>query len=543
MKRFVCLFLCLVSFVVSQETDTLYILQTTDMHGHIYPYNYFTDQPDNKSGLAKIYTRVVEYRQKHKNVILLDSGDLMQGTPLAYYFNHNERDLMHPLILTMNYMGYDGFAVGNHDIEQGLFVYNQAKRNADFPWLSANSILEDGRTFFKEGTIIKRGNIKIGIYGLTTPGIPMWLDKTLYPGIDWQDMVSTAKNNINSIRPKVDVMLGIFHAGFNAAYSKAASDAAGIPNENASAWVAEQVPGFDAIFAGHSHRAGPMKIGPQNQLNFNDGPALINAGFWGKNLAVVKIILKKDNDKWHIAEKSGWLESMKDVEASQAILDLTAYYHKKTLKYIRTQIGTLTAPMGANESKFKDTPLVELINKAQMAHTGAEISFAASFNDRFTMEAGPIAIKDIYGMYRFENFVYMVEMTGQQIKDFLEYSARYFKLENGRVFGRKDIPGFNYDMAEGVNYKVDVRQAIGKRIVDMKDPATEKEFDLERTYKVALNSYRASGGGGHMDAAGAKGNPVLFKSSKEMRNILIDYIAAQKTITPSVDNNWKIIKN
>ncbi len=542
MKRLLFLFFYCFSIAFSQETDTLYILQTTDLHGQIYPYNYFTDQPDSRGGLAKVYTLVKEYRQKHKNVILLDSGDLMQGTPLAYYFNQNERHLTHPLILTMNYMGYDAFAVGNHDIEQGLFVYTQAEKDSKFPWLSANSFLEDGRTFFKPSTIIERGTIKIGIFGLTTPGIPMWLDKTLYPGIEWKDMVETAQNGIQDLRPDVDVLLGILHAGFNAEYSKAASDAAGIPNENASALVADSVKGFDAIFAGHSHRTGPMPIGKQNKLEFIEGPVRINAGFWGRNVAVVKLILKKESDDWRIINKSGWIEPMNEIEPSQSILDLTEYYHKKTLEYIRTKIG-ISSALDAKQSRFKDTAVIELINKAQIAYTGANISFAASFNDNFKMDAGPISIMDIYGMYRYENFLYMIEMSGQQIKDFLEYSARFFDLENGQVVASKEIPGFNYDMAEGVNYQIDVQKPIGQRIVKMTDAETGKAFNLSRRYKVALNSYRASGGGGHMAAAGASDNPIIFKSSKEMRNILIDYIISQDTITPSVNNNWQLLKN
>jgi len=146
-------------------------------------------------------------------------------------------------------------------------------------------------------------------------------------------------------------------------------------------------------------------------------------------------------------------------------------------------------------------------------------------------------------MYRYENFLYMVEMTGQQIKDFLEYSAGYFVLENGRVVGSKKMAGYNYDMAEGVNYQIDVREPVGERIKKMIDSKTGESFDLQKTYKVALNSYRASGGGGHIAAAGASDNPIIFKSSKEMRNILIDYINEQKTITPSVNNNWRLIGN
>ena len=212
------------------------------------------------------------------------------------------------------------------------------------------------------------------------------------------------------------------------------------------------------------------------------------------------------------------------------------------MSYIRTQVGTLTAPISAKNSRFEDTALIELINKAQLDFTGADISFAASFNDRFDLFTGPIAIKDIYGMYRYENFLYVMEMTGRQIRDFLEYCARYFIFENGELKTNPEMAGYNYDMAEGVDYEIDVHEQPGRRIINMRDPKTGKPFDLNKTYKVALNSYRASGGGGHIDAAGARGNKIIFKSNEEMRNILADYIKKQKTITPTVNNNWMILK-
>ncbi|MGD9900749.1 MAG: metallophosphoesterase, partial [Calditrichaceae bacterium] len=253
MKRLI-IFLMMSTALFAQETDTLYILQTTDVHGNIYPYDYFRDEPDENRGLAKIFTKVTEYRKKHPNVLLVDGGDLLQGTPMIYYFNKIETDVPNPMIFTMNYMGYDAFAVGNHDIEQGLFTYHRAQDQSDFPWLSANSLMPDGRTYFDPYTIIEYNGITIGIIGLTTPGIPMWLDKTLYPGITWTDMIETARDYAEMLRPEVDVLVGLFHAGLNEDYSGAHTDDLGLPNENASRLVAEQVPLFDVVFAGHSHQ-------------------------------------------------------------------------------------------------------------------------------------------------------------------------------------------------------------------------------------------------------------------------------------------------
>ncbi len=529
----------------AQQIDTLYVLQTTDVHGHIRAYDYFSDRPADY-GLAKIYTRVIEYRRKHKNVVLLDGGDLIQGTPLVYYFNKIKTNVPNSLILALNYMGYDAMAVGNHDIEQGLFVYLRCRNQSQFPWLSANSLLPDGRTFFKPYTIIQKNGLRIGIIGLTTPGIPMWLDKTLYPGITWRDMIQTAQKWAPVLRPQVDVLIGLFHAGFEAEYSVAQTAALGLPNENASKLVAEQVPGFDIIFAGHSHRPYP-KISKQNQRSplelINDKqPLLINAGSWGRNLGIAQIVLKtsEEGKKWQVMQKSGWLESMRHVSSSSAIEQLTEYYHNKTLNYIRRPIAELTDTLNTADSRFADNPLVELVNKAQMAATGADISFAASFNDHLKIAPGKIRIKDVYGMYRYENFLYVVKMTGQQIKDYLNYSVRYYILKNGKVAANPKVAGYNYDMAEGIKYTVQVRPG-GNTVSGIIMQKTGRPLASDKTYTVALNSYRATGGGGHMSAAHAQNAPVIWKSDEEIRNILTEYIKKLKVIHPQSDHNWKVV--
>jgi len=554
------------SLGLAQKSDTLYILQTTDLHGNIRDYNYFIDSPADY-GLARIYSRVTEYRNKHKNVVLVDGGDLIQGTPMIYYFNVLEPTKPNPMILTMNYMGYDAFAVGNHDIEQGLFVYNRAQNESHFPWLSANSLLPDGRSYFKPYTIIERNGIKIGIIGLTTPGIPMWLDENLYPGISWADMVETAKKYARILRPNVDVLVGLFHAGFESGYSANATDKLGIPNENASGLVADMVPEFDLVFAGHSHQLVPPLGLVKSKTD--DLPLRINAGSWGRNLGVVEIILEqkipkkqdirrkiKDTQKprWQVGSAKGWLESMKEVEASKAILQLSDYYHQKTLEYIRQPVAELSKPLDATNSRFEDTPLIELINKAQMDYSGTDISFAASFNTRFKMPAGPVLVKDIYSMYRYENFLYTIEMTGQQIYDFLTFSAQYFNLDvEGNLIPNSDMAGYNYDMAEGLQYKIEVNQKQTDKsnsedrqnkntVTDLVLVKTGKLLEMGQTYIVAMNSYRASGGGGHLAAAGIQNPKIISKSSVEMRTILSEYLKKQKVIAAQCDLNWKVVK-
>ncbi len=531
--------------------DTLYILQTTDVHGHIYPYNYFNDRNDEPYGLARAYTKITQYRRQHQNVLLIDSGDLLQGTPLTYYFNKIQSFRLNPMILVLNYMGYDAFTVGNHDIEQGVEVYYKAMRESNFAWLSANSLLPDGRTFFEPYTLFDVNGIKVGILGLTTPGIPMWLDSTLYPGITWQDMVQSAQYWAAEIRPQVDVLIGSFHAGFNADYSAEQSARFGLPNENASRLVAEQVPLFDVVFAGHSHREVGRKGRFSNEKTQNNlvthssgKTLLLNAGAWARNLAVAMIVLSPSDQEtggYQVVGLDGWLEPLQNVAPSKAILDLAYPFHQQTLKYTHTVICTLTDSLSARKARWQDTPFMDLIQQTQLFFSGADISFAACFDDRFVLPPGPVKVGDVYKMYRYENFLYTVLMTGQQIKDFLEYSARYFQLKDGKVIANPKIAGYNYDMAEGIGYTINLRNKPGHRIEHLVDLKTGKPLALNKTYKVAMNSYRATGGGGHMAAAGAQKAPIIWKSDEEIRNLLIEFLKQKKTLQPTTNHNWKLV--
>ena len=521
--------------IFAQNDKHLIILHTTDVHGNIYPYNYFSDKPSD-AGLAKVYTKVKEFREKNKNVLLLDSGDLLQGTPLIYYFNNIENTIYNPMILVMNYMNYDAFTVGNHDIEQGYSTYYKAMKESDFPWLSANGVKHDGSTFFKPYTILEKNGIRIGIVGLTTPAIPMWLDESLYPGIEWKDMVETAIKYAELLRPQVDVLVGLFHAGMNEDYSKQFTDAQNLPNENASKLVAENVPQFDIIFSGHSHKVFPEE--GENCIVNNS--AMVMPGGHARYLGVGDITLK---DK-KVVKKSGYVINMKDVEPAKEILDIAKPYHDKTLSYIRQQVGTAKDSISAKNARWQDTALMELINKAQMAKTGADISFAASFNDNVLIPPGPVFIKDIYGMYIYENFLYVIQMTGQQIIDYLEFSAHYYLYDknSGVITKNPKVSGFNYDVAEGISYKIDVTKEFGERIKDVIFIDAGKPIVKNKTYSVALNSYRASGGGGHLAAAGNPNANIIWKSNEEMRNILADYIMEIGEIGGEVNNNWSIVK-
>ena len=255
-SRYILLFI-LINLVLflhgSTNPDTLIILHTTDVHGNLFPYDYITDTA-NEQGLIRINSRVKYYRENFKQVLLLDGGDLLQGTAFSDYYNKMMSECPHPLIAAYNYMEYDAFTVGNHEVELGLDNCKNLVNISDFPWLSANSCLTDGTSYFEPYTVIRLDEIYVGIMGLTTPGIPKWIEPVKYPGITWEDMVETADDLIQKLTAESDICIGLFHSGFDKNQEFAVNQALNLPPDNSSGLVAEHVPGFDVILGGHSHR-------------------------------------------------------------------------------------------------------------------------------------------------------------------------------------------------------------------------------------------------------------------------------------------------
>jgi len=535
---FFLIFLIIPTLYANGERDTLYILNTTDIHGSILPYDYIKDEPA-EYGLVKVYTRIKEFKDKYDNVVLLDCGDLLQGNPYAYYFNRIDTSDVHPIIQTMNYIGYDAFAVGNHEIELGVDTYTKARDTSDFPWLSANAALDDGSTYFEPYTILETVGIKIGILGLTTPGIPTMLDSTYYPGITWKDMVATAQQYSPKLRDSVDVLIGIFHAGFDAQEDKYKEELFGLPVANASGLVAERVPGFDVVFGGHSHRVNPR----DTIITIRDSTTLqMISGSHAWGLGIAKIVLEKRNGKWQVIEKTGWIEQAKDFPPSREILVLNEPYHKKVISFFRTPIALNKEIITTENARFEDSPIPELINRVQLHHTGADISISPVFSTGLVIPADTIRIKDVYAMYPYENTLKMIEMTGEQLVDYLEYCANYYVYENDSLSTNPDMAGYNYDMAEGISYTIDVREQPGSRIKNVTFLKTAEPIDPEMTYTVALNSYRANGGGGHLKAIGIDEPKVLYSSETDLRNLIIDYLKEQEVLEAKCDNNWCIAR-
>ena len=512
------------------------ILQTTDLHGNIYPIDYYTNKPDAR-GLAKAGTIIKQIRKDNPNLLLVDSGDTTQGTPLAYYHNKKNNAPPDPMMLVMNALKYDSMAVGNHDYNFGLKVQDKARSEAKFPWLSANTYNKGTDQTHHAPYIVKELNgVRIGVLGLTTPGIPHWENIENYPGLEFRETVSEAKKWVPVLRDveKVDAVVITMHMGIEEDLRTGKINPSQVPNENAAVAIARQVPGVDVILMGHTHR-------DVSSLYIN-GVLLSQADKWGRRVSRVDLYFEKPEGKrWQVMGKSAYTIPMTDqIEPDPEVMKIGAPYDRETQAWLGRVIGQSPAELTAKEASFRDTPILDLVQRVQLEAGKADVSMVANFNSDARIARGPVTVRDIAGLYVYENTLVTLELTGQQLKDALEHSARYFKEyvpgKTLRELVDDRIPGYNFDVAQGVTYEIDIRKPFGERIQNLKFKG--QPLDLAQKFKVVTNNYRVNGGGGYTMYQGA---PVIYRSSEEIRELIIDWVERNKTIPVTTDSNWRIL--
>ncbi len=545
------------------QTVKLKLIETSDVHGSLFPWDFINDKPANTS-LAQVYTYVEEQRADiSQSVILLDNGDILQGQPLVYYYNFEDTKSEHICASVMNYMKYDAATVGNHDIEPGHPVYDKIGKEFKFPWMAANSVdTKTNQPYFKPYSILNRNGVKIAVLGLITPGIPMWLPEKIWSGIDFQDMVVSAKKWVDIIREKEhpDVLIGLFHAGVEATYDGQTAD---MPrNENAAQLVAEQVRGFDVVFVGHDHHGWNYTV----KDPAGDNVLILGTLNASRTATEATIVLNKDagTGKWG-KEISGDIIQIDNFKPDEAFMTEFEPVIKNIKAYVAKPIGEFTETISTRESIFGDSPFVDLIQRIQLDLTHADVSFAAPLSFNAEIKKGEVYVRDMFKLYKFENLLYTMKMSGQEIKDYLEFSygqwfnqmknadddlLNFSRDEKGNYISAHGSPQlaanyYNYSSAAGIKYTVDVRKPVGKRI-SITSMANGKPFDLKKTYTVALNSYRGNGGGGHL-TLGAKipkdeiAGRIINSTPKDLRYYLMKWIEKEKTVNPKALNNWSVI--
>ena len=513
------------------------ILGTTDMHGRVFPIDYYTNKYDNV-GIAKVATLVREARKTDPNLLLVDSGDTIQGTPLEYFHNKRNNTPPDPMMLAMNALHYDSMTVGNHEYNFGLKVLEKARSEAKFPWLSANTYNKGTQTTHYKPYIVKEvDGVRVGVLGLTTPGIPNWENVPNYEGLEFHETVSEAKKWVPILREKekVDIVVIAMHMGIEEDLRTGTTNPSQVANENAAVAIARGVPGVDVILMGHTHRDVPSLV--------VNGVLLAQANRWASHVARVDVYLEKNESDGHwqvVAKSSRTIPVTEKTAVDPEIAQLGQPYDKETQNWLSRTIGESTEELTSQDCRFRDTAIIDLIQRAQLEAGKADVSMAACFNPQARIPKGPVTVRDIAGLYEYENTLVTLELTGQQLKDALEHSARYFRpYEPGKSLNElvdQRIPGYNFDVAEGVTYTLDVTKPFGQRIQSLRFKG--QPLSPTQKLRVVTNNYRVNGGGGF---TAYKEAPVVYRSSEEVRELIIDWVEKNKTIPTQAANNWRIV--
>lgn len=511
------------------------ILGTTDLHGNIYPIDYYTNKPDNR-GFAKVATLIKRIRKEHPNVLLVDSGDTIQGAPLESFHSRKNNKPPDPMMLVMSSLNYDAMAVGNHEYNFGLKVLEKARGEANFPWLSANTYdTATKKPRYKPYIVKEVGGVRVGILGFTTPGVPHWDNPPNYAGLEFHEPLVEARKWVPILRQqeRVDVVVVAMHMGLEEDLRTGEVNPGQIPHENEAIAIAKEVPGIDVIFMGHTHRDVPSM--------YINGVLLTQANHWGRHLARADLYLQKASTGWRVYAKSARTIPADDrVEPDPDVVKLAEPYDRETQEWLAKEIGQSAEELTAREARFRDTAILDLIQKVQLEAGKADVSMVASFNSEARIAKGPITVRDIAGLYVYENTLAVLEVTGQQLKDALEHSAKYYKpYEAGkspRDLIDDKIPAYNFDIAEGVTYDLDISKPIGQRIQNLRFHG--QLLSLSKKLRLATNNYRVNGGGGYTMYKNA---PVVYRSSEEIRELIIDWVERNKTVPTKPNDNWRII--
>ncbi len=531
--------LALLAATLSAQTAKVSILATTDLHGHIYPYDYFTQKPASY-GLAKIATLVAEQRKVTPDALLIDVGDTIQGSPLESVYQTYKQSgrlpagitiparalSIDPMMLIMNSMLFDAMTVGNHEFNYGLDNMNAARRVARFPWLSANTVASgpNTKTFipYLEKTV---QGVRVAIIGLTTPAIPLWEKPENYKGYTWENPTASLKRLIEIWGDnKPDLIIVAAHGGID--------KSGGTEN---FAWQVAEVAGVHAVIFGHSHG--------EVAETFNGDTLLTQPKNYGGSLTRLDFeFTQTASGKWQMSKRRSHLIKVTDqTVADEQILALAKPYHDATEQYLSSQIVQSSIDLSAATGRYEDTALVDAIHEVQLFYTKADVSLSALFNPRLTVKKGPVTVREAAALYVYDNTLYKLEGNGAMLRAALENAALYFescptpKCDTGNLINPKFM-GFNFDMAEGVSYEIDISKPAGQRIQNLSFKGAPLKDNQPLT--IALNNYRAAGSAGYGMFKTAK---VLWQSNEAIRELIIEYYTKKKSFPTKPSNNWQLL--
>jgi 2',3'-cyclic-nucleotide 2'-phosphodiesterase/3'-nucleotidase len=550
----------------------LTVMGTTDLHGHVFNWDYFkdaeySDKAGNAQGLARISTLVSNIRAEKGrcNTLLIDAGDTIQGTPLTYYYAKVDPITakggpVHPMAQAMNAIGYDAVALGNHEFNYGIETLRKFESQCHFPLLGANAL--DAKTlkpafppyFMKEFRVHGAPPVKVAVLGLTNPGIAIWdkayvQGKLTFPGLEEQ-----AAKWVPKLRSMgADVVVVSAHSGTSGTSSYGDQ----LPYlENSAALVAQQVPGIDAILVGHAH----LEIPELKVTNTASGKTVVLSEplAYAERLSVFDFGLVLEKGRWTVESVAASVRNTNSVADDPRITRLLKDEHDVVVAYVNQVVGTATDTLTTVEARYKDAPIIDLITRVQedvvrAALVGTQyaslpvIAQASPFSRTSEIPAGDVTIRDLSGLYVYDNTLVAKVLSGAQVRAYLEYSANYFVqtaagavVDTEKLTNANNRPDYNYDYVSGLRYDIDIAQAEGSRIKNL--TYNGAALDDAQQFVFAVNNYRANGGGAFPHVASAT---EVWSESTEIRTRIAEWVTAKGLLDPkefaSVD--WRLTRD
>ena len=556
MKKFFSILLLTALSIASYATEktvSLRFIETSDVHGSFFPYD-FTNRKPRQGSMARVSSYVKQLRKQYgNNVVLLDNGDILQGQPTSYFYNYVATNDINIAAEVINYLGYSAQTIGNHDIEPGHAVYDKWIKEVKCPVIACNVInKKTGKPYTQPYAILKRNGVKIAVLGMLTPAIPNWLTENIWEGLRFEDMVTSAKKWMKIIQEKEhpDVVIGLFHSGREGGITTNEYQ------EDASCAVAKQVPGFDVIMFGHDHTRFNQKI-----KNIEGKEVLcIDPANNAMTVAQADVTLTLHNGK---VTKKLVTGTLVDVTQMQVDEEYMAHFKPQIAKvnnFVDRVIGNFTNTIYTRDSYFGSSAFNDFILNLELQITKADIAFNAPLQFNASIKAGPVRVADMFNLYRFENQLYVMRLTGEEIRKHLEMSydlwVNTMKSPDDHLLLLADTRGdaqrlgfknftFNFDSAAGIDYIVDVTKPDGQK-VKILQMSNGQPFDEHKWYTVAINSYRGNGGGELLTkGAGipkdSLNSRIIYRSPRDQRYYLMQEIEKMGTVTPKANNNWKFV--
>ncbi len=541
---------------MSSETKHLKIIFTTDVHGNYFPYD-FRHGHWGKGSLQRVHAFVAKVVQESPgNTLLIDGGDMLQGEPTAYYFNSHCEKSRHQVADICNYIGYDVAVIGNHDIEMGKRIFDKYVTECNFPVLGANAINTDtDEPYFQPYEVFYRQGLKIAVIGFITPAIPHWIPKEIWKGLRFEDIRESAEKWMKIVKEEEnpDFIIGLMHSGMDEGIIT--SDY----KENSTRETAENVEGFDLILYGHDHSNNMEEVTTRGGKNV----PCVNPGCYAYNVAVVDVDFHIDAHgkvtSHEIQCTLNYIGTLHNQHGASFKRHFSYPFHE-VKRYATQKIGTFLNRVDVTDAYFGSSAYIDLIQSLQLRISGADLSFTAPLFFNASIEAGDIRVSNLFDLYRFEDHLYTLLLTGEEIKKYLEMSYASWTQQmhsphdpmllicpmksNPERMGFKNFI-FNFDSAAGIRYEVDVTKPEGEK-VHIFSMENGKPFLMNETYTVAMTAYRANGGGELLTKGAGLSKEemdsrILSISEYDIRHYLLEYIKELGTIDPHPQKHWRFI--